>query len=429
MPNPLAALLLQTMPALEPLETLSEPSWVDGWGRSASAWIGVAVLAWISNFVARRIIVRGVRAVVTRTKTKWDDVLVEHRVFQRLSQIAPAAVVYLAAPFLFSEPEQAAYLDFLHRFADAWTVVALAWAVHAFLGALVVIGQRSSTARDKPLRSYAQVVQLILWLATGILVVSILMQRSPWALLTGLGAMTAILLLVFKDSILGFVASIRIASNDMLRTGDWVEMPKYGADGDVVDIGLHTVKIQNWDKTISMIPTHTFMTDTFKNWRGMTESGGRRIKRSLHIDMSSVRFLVEDDVERLRRVQILRPYLEEAKSDFAAWNQEHDIDESNAINGRQLTNLGTLRAYIERYLQTLEPIRQDMTFLVRQLAPTPQGIPMEIYCFSGEQRWVHYEKIMGDIFDHLLSVVHAFDLRVYQQPAGEDVRALATGPR
>lgn len=393
--------------------------------RLVAGWVGVLLLAVIANFVARRVIVRGMHAVVSRTKTRWDDVLVQHKVFERLSHLAPALVVYLAARVLLDDPGEELYQDYLRRVANVWMVLAGARTLHALLDALVIIGLQRDSTRTKPVRSYAQVVQILVWVSAGILSVAVLMQKSPTALLAGLGAMTAVLLLVFRDTILGFIASIQIEANQMLRVGDWVEMPKYGADGDVTEIGLHTVKVQNWDKTITTIPTHTFMSDSFKNWRGMTESGGRRIKRSLNLDMNSVRFLEEADLERLRDVQALRPYLESRSEEVARWNEENDVDGSSPINGRRLTNLGTFRAYVEAYLHGLEPIREDMTFLVRQLAPASEGIPIEIYVFSGEQRWVQYEGIMGDIFDHLLAVLGQFDLRVFQQPGGADISGLA----
>ncbi len=394
--------------------------------RLILSWSGVLLLALLSNLIARRIILRGFRAVAAKTRSKWDDVMVEQQVFARLSHLAPALIVYVAAPVLLDPEADAGAVDYLRRVANVWMILAGARTLHALLDALVIIGLEKESTRTKPVRSYAQVVQLIVWVGAGILSVAVLMQKSPTALLTGLGAMTAVLLLVFRDTILGFIASLRIEANEMLRVGDWVEMPKYGADGDVVEIGLHTVKIQNWDKTITTIPTHAFMSDSFKNWRGMAESGGRRIKRALKLDMTTVRFLDAADIEHLSGIQSLRPYLQERTAEVEAWNQEHDVNHSTPVNGRRLTNLGTFRAYVETYLRQLGPIRDDMTFLVRQLAPTPEGLPLELYCFSSEQRWAQYEGIMGDIFDHLLSVLEEFDLKAYQQPSGADFRSLSS---
>jgi len=389
-------------------------------------WLLVPIAALVANFVAKQIIVRGVRAVIGRTRATWDDVFVEHRVFERLSHLAPALVFYLAADWMFlGEFEN--YAVFLRRMCVVWMVLAGARAGDAFLNALVALGSDSKAFRNKPVRSYAQVLKILLWIGVGIVSIATLIDRSPWAMLTGLGAMTAVILLVFKDSLLGFVASLQIAGNDMLRPGDWVEMPKYGADGDVLEIGLHTVKIQNWDKTVTTIPTYAFMTDSFKNWRGMTESGGRRIKRSIAIDISTIRFLRDEDLERLRQIQYIEKYLEDKAKEVEAWNQAQGVDDASLVNGRRLTNLGTLRAYIESYLEHLPQISADMTFIVRQLAPSPEGLPIEIYVFSSEQRWVEYEGIISDIFDHLLAVVPEFNLRVYQRPSGSDFENLAGG--
>lgn len=388
--------------------------------RFGTAWLVVIVGALVANFVAKKIIVRAVRAVIGRTRAKWDDVFVEHKVFERLSQLAPAMVFYASAHLLFPEGK-GNYAHGVRQLANVWMVIVGARALAAFLDGLVTLALASKGLRDKPVRSYCQVLKILLWLGVGIITVATLMDKSPLALLTGLGAMTAIIMLVFKDSILGFVASIQIAGNDMLRVGDWVEMPKYGADGDVLEIGLHTVKIQNWDKTVTTIPTYAFMTDSFKNWRGMTESGGRRIKRSVALDMSSVRFLEKDDLARLRRIQFIGEYLDAKAMEVQEWNESEGVDVSSVVNGRRLTNLGTFRAYVKAYLGQVPEIRDDMTFLVRQLAPGPEGLPIEIYVFSGEQRWVQYEDVLGDIFDHLLAVIPEFGLRVYQRPSGSDL--------
>jgi miniconductance mechanosensitive channel len=393
--------------------------------RGTSIWVGVALAAWLANLLTKKVIVRVVRAVIKRSRFKWDDALVEHRVFERLSHLAPALVFHVAATFLLTDADQATYADLVRRLASVWMILAGASAASAAVDALAAHAKQSPSFRDKPVRSYGQVVKIVLLLGVGILVVATLAGKSPWALLTGLGAMTAILLLVFKDTILGFVASVQLASNDMLRIGDWVEMPKFGADGDVVEISLNTVKVQNWDKTISTIPTYYFISEGVKNWRGMSESGGRRIKRSIALDMTSVAFLTEEDLERLRKIRFLTEYLERKAMEVKAWNSERGVDDSVLVNGRRLTNLGTFRAYLELYLKDHPQIREDMTFLVRQLPPGPEGIPIEIYVFSAEQRWVEYEGIVGDLFDHVLAVIPEFGLRVYQRPGGADLGALA----
>ncbi|MCP4093896.1 MAG: mechanosensitive ion channel family protein [Planctomycetes bacterium] len=391
------------------------------------AWITLIVVAWFATFITRRFILRAVRSLVGRSKAKWDDALVEHKVFHRLAHLAPALVFYAAGPLIFPADDQESYQQAMQRIANAWMFLAGARALSSFIDAMVAIAQDRPGARGKPLRSYSQVFKLVMWLAVSIIVVGTLTDRSPWALLTGLGAMTAIILLVFKDSILGFVASVQIASYDMVRQGDWVEMPKHGADGDVLEIGLHTVKVQNWDKTITTIPTYAFMSDSFKNWRGMSESGGRRIKRSISLDMTSVRFLQPEDLNHLKRIQYIGDYLEKKEQEVAAWNAEHVTEADTLVNGRHMTNLGTFRAYLENYLRNHEQIRKDMTFLVRQLEPSKDGLPIQIYVFSAEQRWAHYEGIMADIFDHVIAVIPEFGLRVFQQPSGADFQALGGG--
>lgn len=388
------------------------------------AWGTLVFVAWLANFISKHVLLRAVRSIVDRSKAQWDDALVEHKVFHRLAHLAPALVVYAAGPLLFPEEDQESYQQAMQRLATAWMYFAAGRTISALLDAVVAIGEKRPSKGGKPLRSYSQVVKLIMWLMIGIVIIATLINRSPGTLLTGLGAMTAILLLVFKDTILGFVASIQIASSDMVRRGDWIEMPKYNADGDVLEIGLHQVKVQNWDKTITVIPTYAFMSDSFKNWRGMSESGGRRIKRSISIDMNSVRFLNDDDLQKLLRIEYIGEYLASKKDEVSKWNAEQKFDDSSLVNGRRLTNLGTFRIYLENYLRNHPEIRKDMTFLVRQLDPGKDGLPIQIYVFSAEQRWAHYEGIMGDIFDHVLAVIPEFGLRVFQSPSGADFQTL-----
>lgn len=389
------------------------------------AWVTVFAAAWLANFLTKRVLVRVVHMLIGRSKVKWDDVLVKHGVFNKLSHLAPALVFYYASSFLFAT-EQLDWEVFVMRASTVWMILAGTRAASSFLDCLVELARNQKATRDKPMGSYAQVVKLLMWLTVIIVALGIMMDRSPLVLLTGLGAMTAVILLVFKDSILGFVASIQIASYDMVRVGDWVELPKFGADGDVIEISLNTVKIQNWDKTISTVPTYAFMSDSFKNWRGMSESGGRRIKRSISLDMGSVHLLNQEEISGLRSIQYIHEYLEKKSVEVQEWNKENGVDLECPVNGRRLTNLGTFRAYVESYLKNHPQIRKDMTFLVRQLAPGPEGVPIEIYVFSAEQRWAHYEGIIGDIFDHLIAVVPEFGLKVYQRPSGADISSLSS---
>ncbi len=267
-----------------------------------------------------------------------------------------------------------------------------------------------------------------MYIAAGIVVVSILAERSPVVFLSGLGALTAVLLVVFRDTILSFVASLQIASNDMIRIGDWVEMPQANADGDVIDIALHTVKIQNWDKTISTIPTHRFISESFKNWRGMSEAGGRRIKRSLSLDMSSIRFLSDEEIERLSRYELLQEYMSAKRRELDEYRAaKAELDSDTIPEARRLTNAGTFRAYVQRYLEAHPMIHDGMTLLVRQLDPTPKGLPIEIYCFTRDTRWARYEQLQADIFDHLIAVLPGFGLKAFQEPAGSDFSRLGAG--
>jgi len=384
----------------------------------------VAVAAVLANWVAKRVIVRLLRGFVLRTAVRWDDLLVEHKVFHRLSHLAPALVIHFSSGLIF--PDDLAWRAFITRVALAYMVVVGALVADAFLNVLVKLARESERLRDKPVRSYVQVVKILLWITVAIVALAFLMGREPWAFLGGLGALTAVLLLVFKDSILGLVASIQIAALDLVRPGDWIEMPKFGADGDVLDLSLTTVKVQNWDKTITSIPTYALVSDSFKNWRGMSESGGRRIKRSIAIDVNSVRFMDAELLQRIGKVQKINGYLEAKVAEVERWNQDNGVDPESPANGRRLTNLGTFRAYLEQWLQAQPLVHEGMTFLVRQLPPSGQGIPLQLYFFSKEQRWAHYEAFQADVFDHILAVLPEFGLRAFQEPAGADWRRLGT---
>ena len=379
----------------------------------------LVVVCMMANWLTKMVILRVVHKLVTRSKVLWDNHLMDRNVFTRLSHLVPGILLYYGA-LVFESP---AFTQWLQRMAVAYILLAIAWSVHSLLNAAQDIYRGLSFSASRPITGYVQTLQLILWVATIIFAIASLLNRSPSGFLTGLGALSAVLMLVFKDSIMGLVAGIQITANDMVRIGDWIEMPKFGADGDVIDISLHTVKVQNWDKTISTIPTHALIQDSFKNWRGMQESGGRRIKRALMIDLQSVKFCDEALLEKFNGIVVLQPYLKSRKQEVAAWNAQQQIDGTCPLNGRRLTNLGTFRAYIEAYLQAHPLIHQEgMTFLVRQLAPTEKGVPIEIYVFVKDIRWVKYEAIQADIFDHLFAAIPWFELDLYQAPAGMDVR-------
>jgi len=385
--------------------------------------VGLLVVCVLANALTKSLILRLVHKVVAKTRITWDDQLMARGVFTRLSHLVPGFILYYGA-LLFPTDGLSSWLQ---RVALAYIVVCVAWSVHSLLNAMHDIYKKFPFSTSRPITGYVQTVQLGVWIGASVFAVASLLNKSPAGFLTGLGALSAVLMLVFKDSIMGLVAGIQITANDMVRIGDWLEMPRFGADGDVIDITLHTVKIRNWDKTISTIPTHALINDSFKNWRGMQESGGRRIKRSLMIDLQSVKFCDEAMLERLEKVAYLKEYLKERTQQVEAWNKEHHVEGDCPINGRRLTNLGTFRAYVEAYLHHHPKIHQEgMTFLVRQLAPTEKGVPLEIYVFTNDTRWVFYEGIQADIFDHFFAAIRWFDLKLFQTPAGADVREALT---
>lgn len=389
----------------------------------------VAAAALVAHVVAKRLLLRVIKHFVKRTKTAWDDMLLKHNVFGRFAHLAPALVVYLLAPFLWLTYSPVLCLT-LQRVAMVYMAAVGLLTLDAFLNAVVDIYGTFEIARQRPIRGFVQAAKIILYLVAAITVISILLGKSPGLILGGLGAMTAVLMLIFKDSILGFVAGIQLSANRLLHIGDWIEMPKYGADGDVIDVSLTTVKVQNWDKTITAIPSYALISDYFKNWRGMSESGGRRIKRSISLDMTSVKFCTAEMLAKFKRFKYIQEYIDKKLEEINEHNKSIGIaDESDLINGRRLTNIGTFRAYVVAYLRHHPQVHEDMTFLVRQLQPTDTGLPIEIYVFSKDQVWPHYEAIQADIFDHILAVIPEFELRVFQSPTGADFQALAPKPK
>ncbi|MCP4545728.1 MAG: mechanosensitive ion channel family protein [bacterium] len=409
-------------------------NWVTGFGLGSTATqmitltgeiLIMLILCFATNFITRRIILVTLTRIIRRTKSTLDDAFLDRGVFTRLSHLAPGLVIYLVGPAAFVDTES--MVSLCQRIGFAYLLLVLAMVASAFLNALVDIYRHTKVSRNRPIKGYMQVIKIVIYLAVGIAVLSALLGRSPVVMLSGLGAMTAVLMLIFKDSILGLVAGIQLAANDMLGLGDWIAMPKYGADGVVTDVTLTTIKVQNWDKTISTVPAYALISDAFVNWRGMEESGGRRIKRALNIDMNSIRFAGEDDLNRYRRWHLLADYIEGKEGEIVKWNVEHSVAADELFNGRRLTNIGTFRAYLEAYLRAHPLIHDEMTFLIRQLAPGEHGLPLEIYVFSRDQVWANYEALQADIFDHILAMISEFDLRVYQQPTGADFAALTAG--
>ena len=387
----------------------------------------VGLVAYLADKITKRILLATVARIVRRTTFTWDDVLQKNKVFGRIAHIAPALAIYYGIQMV---PDIGGAFSTLIRQAALATMVLVAIiSVGAFLNAVHEIYATSRLAGGRPIKGYVQVAKILVYVLGAIITIATLTGQSPLLFLSGIGAMTAVLLLVFRDTILSFVASLQIASNDMVRVGDWIEMPKFGADGDVVDIALHTVKVQNWDKTITTIPTHRLISDSFKNWRAMGEAGGRRIKRALNLDMNSIRFLDDADIERFEKFVLLKDYIADKRQELEAYNnQVMEGDDSLVANARKLTNIGTFRMYVVQYLRSNPKIHDKMTFLIRQLSPSGDGLPLEIYVFSNDVDWIAYEGIQSDIFDHLLAIVPEFGLRVFQQPTGRDFQtAFATG--
>ncbi|MFK7896166.1 MAG: mechanosensitive ion channel family protein [Myxococcota bacterium] len=398
---------------------------IDAWlvGLGGGEWIvdlvdlGLLFLAATSvYFIVRWGLVRTVRKFVESTSTDWDDELVRAGLFSRIAHIAPAFVVFYGTRFFPHLPET--ITDGFRRVAVAIMVLVGALAISSFLTAAERIYDSHAEYRERPIKGYLQVVSILVYLLAGLLILAALMNRSPWIFVSGIGAMTAVLLLVFRDTILSLVASVQIASNDMIRVGDWIEMPGLGADGDVIEVALHTVKVQNWDKTITTIPTHRLISESFKNWRGMSESGGRRIKRSVSVDLQTIRFLTPEEIERFGEWGLLADYIGRKREELNEANGDADRP---LADQRRLTNVGTFRAWIWATLRNHPDLHQQgHTLLVRQLASGAQGVPIEIYCFTRDTAWVKYEDIQADLFDRILAMLPEFGLRVFQEPSGAD---------
>ncbi|WP_313574144.1 mechanosensitive ion channel family protein [Brevundimonas sp.] len=376
----------------------------------------LALVAFIADFVVRRILTRLILRIVGRAVHDLDVLL--RPVVRSFTRIVPAIIIHQGVsgvPHLAPDA-----ITLVQNVAGAFMIVAVAIGIGAALDMANTLYARSPRAHRRSIKGYLQVLKIVIYAIATILVIAALIDRSPLLLLSGLGALAAVLMLVFKDTILSLVASVQLNSNDMLRVGDWIEMPQVNADGDVIDIALHTVKVQNWDKTITTIPTWRLISESYRNWRGMQESGGRRIKRSLLIDQTSARFLTEAERERMRRFLLIDDYLADKSAEMADWNAKLVEAGRDPVNMRRSTNIGAFRAYVQNYLKNHPGIRQDMTLLVRQLQPTQTGLPLEIYAFTATVAWAEYEAIQGDIFDHLLAILPEFGLRLFQSPSGAD---------
>lgn len=381
-------------------------------------FVGMVIISVIANFITKRIALKILTHYITNNKYTWDNKMLENKVFQRLSHIVPALIIY-GFSNLFTR-----FGDLLAKLATLYMVFVTVYVFSALLNAVDDIYKSYEVSKSRPIKSYLQVLKIFVFVMAGIVFVSTLIGRNPIYLLGGIGAMTAVLLLIFQDSILGLVAGIQLSANDMVRIGDWIEMPKYGADGDVIDITLNTVKVENFDRTITTIPTYALISDSFKNWRGISECGGRRIKRSISIDLSTIKFCTDEMLERFKEVHYIKDYIEEKCVELNTYNASIGAVEGSIVNGRHLTNIGIFRAYAQKYLENHPKTHKEMIVMVRQLPQADNGLPLEIYLFTPDIEWAKYEGVQADLFDHLLSIVPEFDLKVYQKPSGYDVKAL-----
>ncbi len=380
--------------------------------------MGILLIAFLATWIVRRTLLPALINIIHKNKMRWDDPLIEHRFFHKISWFVPLIVIHVCQDFLLGD--DSAISQFLSRAILAGVVIVATLSISALLSSANAIYTKISKKRSATIRGYTDAARIIVFVFCAIFLIAIFTGRSPWGLLSLLGGLTAIILLVFKDTLLGFVATIQLSATDMVRIGDWVQMDKYGADGDVIDISIHCVLVQNWDKTVTSIPTYALISNSFINWRGMSESGGRRIKRSIKIDISSIHFVDEKELEILSEIGILNNYLRPKQKELEEYNARHEIETGLAINGRSQTNIGIFRAYVQEYLRRNPNIHPNMTFLVRQLAPTESGLPIEIYVFSKDQVWANYEAIQADIFDHLFAALPTFGLRAFQNPSGHD---------
>lgn len=384
----------------------------------AIAVVFIIFLCALTDFIVKRVILKILRIYIGKSKSKWDDVFLEKKVFERIAHIPPVLIIHAFAPVF------PVYEEWIRRIAFSLIAFIVTMVLFKVVDSADEIYKKYEVSKQRPIKGYLQVIKIFLSITVAIVIISTLIDRSPWVLLSGFGAATAIILLIFQNSIQGFIAGIQLATNNMVRIGDWISMPSHGADGAVIEISLHTVKVQNWDKTIVTIPPYSLISESFINWRGMQESGGRRIKRSVNIDMTSIKFCDEEMIERFSKIQYIQGYIQSRTEEIERHNKENNVSAESIVNGRHLTNIGTLRVYIENYLKHHPNVSKSMLQIVRQLQPAENGLPIEIYAFTSVTGWVEYEGIQADIFDHILAIIPEFDLRIYQNPTGNDIARL-----
>ncbi|WP_144510450.1 mechanosensitive ion channel family protein [Bacillus sp. FJAT-22090] len=379
----------------------------------------IVIICIVANFITKKVVIRIITKIVNNSKFQWDNMLLERKVFHKLSHIVPPIIIYYFAPTFPS------FQYLIEKGAGAYLIIMGLIIINGSLNAMNDIYQTYEISKTKPVKGYIQVVKIMVITFGVIMTIANLIGKSPLILLSGIGALSAVFMLVFRDSLLGLVAGIQLSTNDMVKVGDWIEMPKYGANGDIIDISLNTVKVQNFDKTITMIPSYALISDSFINWRGMQASGGRRIKRSLFIDTNSISFCTEEMIRDFKNIHYLSDYIISKEREIAAYNTKNNINSSNPVNGRALTNIGVFRAYISNYLQNHPGVNQKMALMVRQLAPSEHGLPMEIYAFTNDITWDIYESVQSDIFDHLFAVAPKFGIQLFQSPSGNDLKIFA----
>jgi miniconductance mechanosensitive channel len=378
----------------------------------------VGLVSFMANLITKKVILKILAHYIRNNRFKWDTIMLERRVFQRMSHIVPAIIIYAFAPVFPENVEAKIYTG-----VTVYITLVVMFVISAFLNSVNDIYNNFEISKTRPIKGFIQIVKVFVFVIGGILIIAEIIGKNPLVLLGGLGALSAVVLLIFQDSILGLVAGIQLSSNDMVRVGDWIEMSNYGADGYVIDISLNTVKVQNFDKTITTIPTYKLVSDSLKNWRGMVETGGRRIKRSVYIDTSSITFCTDEMIDEFKKIHYLKDHIMKKQKEIAEYNKKNNIDASVKVNGRRLTNIGVFRAYVSNYLKNHPGINKNMIQMVRQLPPGEYGLPIEVYAFTKTTNWVEYEGIQADIFDHILAVVPEFKLKVFQNPTGYDFRS------
>ena len=372
------------------------------------------------NYIFKKILRTVFIIVARRSKSKFDDILISNKTPKYITYLVPLYISYLLTPIVFKDYTQTGLI--IMNFIEILFVLSVVFILKSFLSSIKDYFKTLPNLKDKPIDSYIQVIMIFIWVLSIVSILALVTGRSFMEFITTIGAASAIIILVFKDTIMGFVASIQVSVNDMVRIGDWITFQKYGADGDVIEINLATVKVQNFDLTITTIPTYALISDSFKNWRGMANSDGRRIKRSININFDSIKFLTNDDINKLAEIEIISTYVKDKLNDIETFNSSNNINKNLLLNGRNLTNIGVFRKYLQTYIETHSAINKDMTIMVRQLKPTIHGVPLEVYAFSKDKAWGNYEYIMSDIFDHIISSVKYFDLHIYELPSSVSIK-------